>query len=829
MKKSKFVEEIRKAKLEREVELVYKKELNYYYPEVTISNPYGCDGLVESGKLKLIMELKYSEDFVNKSTQCKVIIQALYYIKKFEIDGVEIPNIILIGDKDEVFVINNNIISQYIDEDIDWSIAPSRAALKNSQLVLKMEKDDNMTPHIFYIDERFSFQEVIDEINSCIKGLKSYVDITEKNISLIYDYFIVNVIKNYRQYSSNELVNVFINLMVNPRDTFQIPEKKNILLLPNRKEILIDKDKFKAFFDYFRRDYSPEERDKFTEIADRLIEDTTRRAKGEFYTPTIWVNEANKMISNILGNDWRQKYIVWDCAWGTGNLTRDYYFNKLYCSTLHEGDLEVGSRYNKNAIKFQYDFLNDDTDLLEGKDLLKSEFKMPKSLLKDLEDNMPILFFINPPYGSSGTMKTDGSHKKDICSSKINKIMKKNKIGGCSQQLFAQFLYRILLFKQRYNLSNVAICLFSSPIFMTGSSFKKFREEFIPEFKYENAMLFDAHEFDGVSCGWGVSFSIWTTGKTNNSENFYHRLEQLSTNKNLGMNEIINIGVKKIYNLDSEKSFSDWIKEDVINLKTYEAPMLSSALVVKEHGYGRLAKNAFGYYVNSGNSVYDNNNDVFILSGCSTRGHGISILPNNFSRVMANFAARKCMTGKYATWINNKDEYCLPNTRHKGYLEFISDSIIYSLFNSSSNQSSLRNIKYKDGLFNVENQFFFMSNMDMKKLANKYGNDEVYTDARSYNSERYTYSIINEMNLSVEAVRVLNKAKYLVIKSFKYRQMLDEEHSEYYLNTWDAGWYQVKLVLKRYLKEELEDFNSIYKILEHKIRLMVYELGILKK
>lgn len=33
----------------------------------------------------------------------------------------------------------------------------------------------------------------------------------------------------------------------------------------------------------------------------------------------------------------------------------------------------------------------------------------------------------------------------------INDIMKENKIGGCSQQLYAQFLYRILLMKKIFN------------------------------------------------------------------------------------------------------------------------------------------------------------------------------------------------------------------------------------------------------------------------------------------------------------------------------------------------------------------------------------------
>ncbi len=37
---------------------------------------------------------------------------------------------------------------------------------------------------------------------------------------------------------------------------------------------------------------------------------------------------------------------------------------------------------------------------------------------------------------------------------------------------------------------------------------------------------------------------------------------------------------------------------------------------------------------------------------------------------------------------------------------------------------------------------------------------------------------------------------------------MNQEHPEYFLNTWDDGWYQIKLILKKYLKEDLLDFNE---------------------
>ena len=56
----------------------------------------------------------------------------------------------------------------------------------------------------------------------------------------------------------------------------------------------------------------------------------------------------------------------------------------------------------------------------------------------------------------------------------------------------------------------------------------------------------------------------------------------------------------------------------------------------------------------------------------------------------------------------------------------------------------------------------------------------------------------------------------------------NDEKPEYHINTWDAGWYQIKGILNEYLKEDYKEFLELYKILEEKMRPMVYELGFLK-
>ena len=48
-------------------------------------------------------------------------------------------------------------------------------------------------------------------------------------------------------------------------------------------------------------------------------------------------------------------------------------------------------------------------------------------------------------------------------------------------------------------------------------------------------------------------------------------------------------------------------------------------------------------------------------------------------------------------------------------------------------------------------------------------------------------------------------------------------------NTWDAGWYQIKLILKLFFQDDLREFTKKYKEFEDRMRPLVYELGFLRK
>jgi len=808
MSRSKFYDKISKASIEREIEDIYNEGLALYFDNATITHPFACDGLIdtkEQGKLcKLIMEYKYDKDFKNAVSRASVIVQVLYYIKRFEENGLILPNICLVGDINECFVFHTNDIQKYLSYDLDWSIAPSGAHVQNPDLVLEIAKDEVINPFIFNIDENFSFKDVADKIKDLAVNVKRLVNVTEHNIAIIYEYFCNNVVKDAKSIQSNDLVAVFVNSITDRDSTFLHPKKKDVLVSCGR-EIHIHSNAYNSFFSYFNKNYTPQEKSNFSKISDRLIEDTNRRNKGEFYTPTTFVDKAHRMIEKALGEDWKEKYVVWDNSSGTKNLTRDYRFNELYCSTLEQGELNQCTDYNKESVSFQFDFLNDSLD------------KLPKGLLDALKANKPIVFFLNPPYatGCSGVGKS--KEKGTTSTTLINGLMKSHNIGACSENLYAQFLYRILMIKREFNLTDCHIALFSPTLFLTGSSWAKFRNAYLNEFAFDNAVQFKASHFADCADTWGISFSIWHNGETTDKNNFNYT----SIDKENG--EIVEIGKKDVYNTDGLKTASDWAKEQVKQIKTKKTIALTSGIGIakEEQVRGAIFDGALGYFLNGSNNVDKNWSHCALFSWNYSNGHGHGINADNFDRCTALFAARKLIE---KNWVNSKDEYLVPNTNHDKWNEFVNDSLIYSLFHSSSNQSSLRNVEYKEKLWNIKNEFFWRSASEMAELANACGNDEMYNDART-SSDRYVYKKLQDITLSPEAQAVLDKANEILDKTVSRRMVFNAEHPEYQVCNWDIGFYQIKAMATN---DELKEFKVVFDKLSEKMRPMVYELGFLK-
>ena len=786
---------------EKDVENFYRQYLTKKFGDIVFNSPFGCDGYGESKKhnIKLLCEFKDNLDLTSKVNQVKVLSQVLYYIKKFEVSGKILPSVILIGDRNECFTIHTNEIFNYLGMDFNWYIAPSNAHT-NVELVTLMMEDNRINPHVFNIKD---IANCVDKIKDLTDGVKRFIPITPHNVTEVFKHFEDNVIGSHKL-DTNQMANLFVQLLVNPDDNYLHPvaRRKTVVTKAFREVNLKSREVFESFFSHFSREYTPQQKEHLTAVVDRLVQDITRRKQGEFFTPTIWVDKAYEYITSVYGEDWKEKYVVWDCSWGTGNLTRDYKFNELYVSTLNYSDIQTADQmgYNPEAIKFQFDFLNDPYEYL------------PEGLQKAIESGRKIIVLINPPYATSNVAGNKGLEKTGTSQTKINKEMKSEDVWGKStQQLYAQFLYRI-------NKMKLDICLFSKPNFMTGSSFKKFRKEFFKNYEFKNGFVMDSAQFADVE-SWPLTFTIFSN--TKNPENIF-KLDII----NYKDYQMIESGSKIFYNNDYRGDIQKWLKSNKKNPIQVYWPTKNGVEVSNTKGLkDTMMLNSMGYFYNNSNCIQYNSQGVAIFSTVFGSAHGIEIMDDNLINTSMMMSARQLIK---PTWINEKDEYMVPtgDTTNFGY-----DSIILSLFSNGSYQTSLRDVEYNSQTFKVINQFFWMSKNEMVEISNQNNYNELHRDAVT-DSDRYVHTLLfgeegiyNQ--LSDEAKDVLDSATNLVKLSFGMRRNFADDTN--HLNSWDAGYAQLKLLWKEYYPEQFKEFRAKYKVLEDKMRPMVYELGFLLK
>jgi hypothetical protein len=293
--------------------------------------------------------------------------------------------------------------------------------------------------------------------------------------------------------------------------------------------------------------------------------------------------------------------------------------------------------------------------------------------------------------------------------------------------------------------------------------------------------------------------------------------------ENLNDEIIISKGVKTLTTTNDRAC--EWVKTKEKN--TVIVPNLSSTLKVKETEKKGIP-NMICVLNNGTNRVEKNEKECSFLSSQYSGNIGVPVNENNFYKATTLFSARKSVK---PTWLNMKDEYTSPNTEHPEWKEFELNSVVYSIFNNRSYQSSLRQVEYKNETWDVKNEFFWLSKDFMVEIAEEIGYTQLVNDAR-FSENRYVHNLLygNEpivSKLFPESILVLNKATELVKKSILERYRIAD--AENHLDSWDAGYAQLKLVWKEYFQEDFKEFRQLYKNLEDRMRPLVYELGFLMK
>jgi hypothetical protein len=184
---------------------------------------------------------------------------------------------------------------------------------------------------------------------------------------------------------------------------------------------------------------------------------------------------------------------------------------------------------------------------------------------------------------------------------------------------------------------------------------------------------------------------------------------------------MIKTGEKVIYNLDGERNCMEWAKDELKSENLVQAQhTLSSGCKVSDKKPVNWDRDSIGYIFYKGNNIYHNITEVGIMSLPFSDGSGYSITKDNFDKTLAIFCARRAFSRYGATWINNKDEFCVPNIHSEVYKVLLENSIPYMLFNGATHVASIK-IYNEDGtVMHVPNEFHHISLEETSEIFAKY-------------------------------------------------------------------------------------------------------------
>lgn len=864
---------LRNAVVEKDVENAWRKIFTEYYidnqgkdDDYEISSPLDVDGFISTGSgnlvfaLRILMEFKNGTDLTKAYDRARIICQCIHYMKKFQDNGVSLPTVIVGADEDQAFVLVATKFYSYLSGHYNWQVSPSSAYREDKQLMSKLMADANLSVYPFQftggnLNERYnSLLDLFDSIDSISQnnGKELYkVKVSPATIVGMFDEFNHIAFREPDKVKPVQSVNMFMHMITgnNSEDYYFIPRNRNLYHLPGDKKVAVFGVKIEEYLNHYDRNFTVKEIDRLNSIADRLIEVNERRFKGDFWTPDVWAKEADEIIKQAVDPSYKNNSLIWDCAAGVRNLTRQFRYNELFISTYHEDEILLGDGYNPEAKEvFQYDFLNDDVDLTPSNTPNSTAWKLPDSLFNALTEagssGKRVIFYTNPPYGTANNFGQFGTSKATIAKSKVNLYMKANGFGKAAQQLYAQFMVRVMKIIRDFNLKNVYIAFFTNARFLTGADYwEKFNERFFPQFTLVKGNLFSAGEFSDTSESWPITFAVYKyepNGVLSLPNQFSLRLQETTMDDRLNPSiqevKVNGHSHKIMINVKSKNTLNRWVKEPLRKYKNVKkmktVPQLGSAMKVSKgkKPVGFLLEGSLGYMVfnsdNIGKGTYQGG--VYIVSGSAYMGHGINVMPKGFDRAVVGFAARKAVT---PTWYNAQDNYQIPNIHSRLYQEFINDSLVFSLFDNSSNQASYRH----EGWTNCNvpnkwiNEWFWISREEViEEIESDSLMKDMYEDIRT-DQERYVAKEIMNRHFSKEAQTVLDLSKKVWKDTLRYRSIMADDEPSLYLNAWDAGWYQIKQVNKRYQSSYYNEFRQAFMKLKQKIEINTYALGMLKK
>ena len=808
-----FKDKLKTAKTEETVKAIYAKYFKIEYDTADKHDLY---------TQQVLFEFKFDKNFQNLKALATVLAQILYYVRKLKYEDVRktIPFFLCLADKNEATITETSKWSAYYSNDsYDWERPPSKPDLRLIDHLVKEPETRKM--HIYRINlkgEHSAFKKNLENAlhPQMILDFGDKKIINEENFEAVFDHwknilgkYIINGYKDSFYFLSNIQKDKIIIDRESSRVVFTFEDKNS----KTQKILMKEYDYFWNVYDYVT---SQETINGIHAKLDRLTDESQRRFEGEFYTPLRFGKKAINYINEVLGKNWYKtgKYRIWDMAAGTGNL--EYHlpaesYKYLYMSTLHASEADHLKKVFPNATCFQYDYLNDDIEHLVEEEYLNFEpdWKLPKKLRDELKDeSITWLVYINPPFATAQVGGAKGESKKGVSKTKIEILMDKKNTGHVKRELFAQFMFRIVHELPK----NTYLGMFSKLKYLNAPDSITFRDKFF-NYKYKNGFIFKSTNFNGVKGKYPIGFLIWDLSE---------KRESKKIEIDISNDDAITIGVKHLALIEKKDVLNNWFRRPS-NTNDFILPPLSNGITVKENNLDtrHRARSDFLASICSKGNDFQNAKYVVILSSPSVSAGAFTVNEENFEKAVTLHAVKKIPK---PTWLNDRNQFLIP--RLEPTQEFINDCIIWSLFASSNETTSLSNVQYLGNIYQIRNNFFPFSISEINKWEIR---DPDFRQQLSIDEDRFVANWIRRNELSDEANNVLLKAKD--VYKFFYSHLNEMATFKWKIDNWDAGWYQIRRCLTEhnFCTESLYELKLANKELANKILPQIEEFGFLDK
>ena len=742
--------------------------------------------------------------------------QLMHYVQQALNKGEEIPPFLCVIDTKKAAIMKSEDVVPFLaKKTIKWG----KSASSYTQEAL-----DAISAHIgtHFVSFRIETheEEFIHTIKNAIaKGDIIRTQITPDNLKQVFDKWVQMIGREIKGVTEEDYALLFFaDIMhdgtVSTHDnlTAELLHKNNtpVFSLNGKIYELGNKEGYRQFWAIYHKPPKQEYRNYLLERRDSLIPLDERSFKGAYYTPLHVVDKAYDKLTETLGNNWQEKYIVWDMCCGVGNLeVKHSNPRNIYMSTLDSADVDVmkATKTCVAAQRFQYDYLNDDiTD--DGQIDYTLTNKVPEALRKAIAEEKKILVLINPPYAEStvadNTAGGDNSdNKTGVAKTKFaNTAM--DEYGKASNELYTQFVVRVAK-----EIPNATLAMFSTLKYVSAPTLDVFRSKWGAIFS--GGFVVHSKAFDGLKGEFPIGFLIWKTNQklVNKTPASEISVEVLDKKANA-------IGEKSFYNLPNENLLTNWIirpktnKQDIVPLKNAVVP----ATATKDLRGTKWSDGAIGYMLSGGNDLQHAGIQTVIFSSGYGSARGYFINPENLWQIAIVFSMRRLVK---PTWLNDRDQFLQPTAPLTD--EFKTDCLIWMLFNGSNLTASANNLEWNGRQWSIVNHFIPFTESEVN-APDRFESD-------------FMVQYLKDKTLSAEAMAVLAEGKKLWQAYFAHTDV-HTVREELKLNRPDVGWYQIRNALKKrnesgdFMPVSFKPFEEAYKALTEKLQPMVYELGFLK-